>query len=174
VNRKYNEEETIMTVRRKATALAVVVVLVLSVIVAVQTVLACEAGCTPGFWKQPQHVEFWTAPYHPDYPLNLVFNLTGYDELAGDTLLQALKYNGGPDLLGGARILLRAGVASLLNAAYDAEHGDPWLYWPVADIIAQVNAALADGPASGVSGTLIYWGGEFDDMNNMGCPLLED
>ncbi len=45
--------------RTKVTILAVLAMLVIAVVVAVQPVLACYEGCTPGFWKQEQHFYAW-------------------------------------------------------------------------------------------------------------------
>jgi hypothetical protein len=209
VNLKYNEEETNMTVRRKATVLAVVVVLVLSAIVAVQTVLACEKGCTPGFWKQlEKHGSFWTG-YSPTDTVGEVFEWGSwqyyehphgspdwwpengwwephphpylherYPDLANDTLLEALNYNGGPGIDGAARILLRAAVATLLNSAYDAAQDPQWdwgyEHFNVSYIIDYTNLALLDGAKTDLPWSSIWWAEEWDGLNNLGCPLLED
>jgi hypothetical protein len=83
--------------------------------------------------------------------------------LAGNTLMQALNFKGGSDLIGGARNLLRISVSSLLNAC------DPDIAFPMdlQEVIDAVNAALAtlDRTQMGTLQTLL--GG----YNNLGCPI---
>jgi hypothetical protein len=87
------------------------------------------------------------------------------DELGLDdtTLLDALSLRGGPGTRGAAEILLRAAVASLLNAAH------PDIDYPrtTAEIIADVNAALASLDRA----TILALARELDADNNLGCPL---
>jgi len=148
------------------------VVLVLSLIVAMQPVFACTAGCTPGFWKQEQHFEFWTG-HSPGDPVGSVFDVPDdWDDLNGDgepdTLLDALKYKGGPGPEGAARILLRAAVATLLNSAYDDANSAGWGWgWWTINLTTQVN----DNLASGNRGGMLQLAQGLDGLNNMGCPL---
>ena len=119
-------------------------------------------GCTPGYWKN--HEAAWPPTgYSRSQTLQSVFDVPdalGYDST---TLLQALEFGGGKGVSGGARILLRAAVASLLNAA----HGGVSFGLSTADVISQVNAALATGDRD----TMISLGGTLDNLNNGGCPL---
>jgi hypothetical protein len=74
-------------------------------------------------------------------------------------LLQALSFQGGNTLCGGAEILLRAAAAAYLNSlrvAYPLTSGQ---------VIADVNAALAscDRP------TIVAEAGVLDKNNNLGC-----
>jgi hypothetical protein len=121
-------------------------------------------GCTPGYWKN--HEDSWPATgYYTGQSLESVFDLPdalGYDNV---TLHNALKFGGGPGVQGGARILLRAAVASLLNSA----HPGVDFAMTTADVIADVNAALASGSRA----TMISLAGDLDDANNAleGCPL---
>jgi hypothetical protein len=98
-------------------------------------------GCTPGYWKQEQHFDSWTAPYTPETLFEDVFS--DPNDLIDDdtTLLDALQGGGGPGAEGAAKILARAAVASLLNAASP----DVDFTMTTADVIADVNAALASG-----------------------------
>ncbi|HSF43302.1 MAG TPA: hypothetical protein VLT87_26115, partial [Thermoanaerobaculia bacterium] len=68
-----------------------------------------------------------------------------------------------PGTLGAAKILLRAAVAALLNAAHSG------VDYPrtTAEIIADVNAALASNNRN----TMLELASELDDDNNGGCPL---
>jgi hypothetical protein len=165
-----------MRIRRKATILTLVGVL--SLIVAAQPVSACKYGCTPGFWKQPQHFGYWTAPYVPDGDaptlVGQVFEGIGgyFPELADDTLLEALSYKGGRDLEGAARIYLRAAVATLLSSAYNLDQGgDPWQYaeWTPDAIANRVVQVLSWGSRKAIISNAEV----FDGYNNteLGCPL---
>ena len=78
-------------------------------------------GCTPGYWKN--HTDSWPPTgYSPGQAVDSVFaNVnTFYPALGNATLFQALGFDGGPGAEGAAEILLRAGVAALLNAAHPA------------------------------------------------------
>jgi hypothetical protein len=122
-----------------------------------------EEGCTPGFWKQPQHLDAWVT-YSPDQTLGSVFTLTGdFAGLADVTLLAALDFEGGPTTADAAEVLLRQAVAALLNAA------SPDVDYPLteAEIIAAVNAALASGDRA----TILDLAEELDTFNNLFCPL---
>lgn len=164
-----------MKIEKKAAVLAVSVAFVLSLAVAVLPVFAmpCKYGCTPGFWKQPQHFGYWTG-YSPAQTVGEVFGGIEllFPDLADDTLLQALSYEGGPDLEGAARIYLRTAVATLLSSAYNsALGGDPWEYaeWTPDVIAARVVLVLSWGDRE----TILWNASEFDRYNNteLGCPL---
>jgi len=117
-------------------------------------------GCTPGYWKN--HLDSWVG-YTPGQSLESVFdvpNSLGYDIV---TLQEALSFQGGSGVAGGARILLRAAVASLLNAA----HPDVDFDLTTAEVIADVNAALASGDRA----TMLDLAADLDELNNQGCPL---
>jgi len=118
-------------------------------------------GCTPGFWKN--HTSHWVG-YVPDATVGSVFaEANGFPALADDSLVEALAYQGGSGAIGGARILLRAAVAALLNEAH------PDVDYSVVGVIALVDAALATGDRA----TMIGLGGLLDGENNAvdGCPL---
>ncbi len=101
--------------------------------------LVCEdyEGLTPGFWKN--HTKVWEGYVKTDLVGDVFTIPAAFNELADDTLLQALKYGGGGKSIGMARSLLRAGVAAVLNASH------PYVNYPMtgAQIISQVNEALA-------------------------------
>jgi hypothetical protein len=121
-----------------------------------------DEGCTPGFWKQDQHFDSWTG-FSPSDTLESVFDVPDSLGLDSTTLLQALNFGGGPGVQGGAEILLRAGVAALLNAA------SPDVDYPLttAEVITAVNAALASGDRD----TMLDLAAELDANNNLACPL---
>lgn len=109
-------------------------------------------GCTPGYWKQPHHVDSWQG--HD--PSDLYSDVFGVGPSI--TLLEALKTGGG-----GESALLRHSVAALLNAAnagvsYDLGEGA---------IIAAVQAAYADGSKSAFNATK----DELETFNQQNCPL---
>ncbi len=117
-------------------------------------------GCTPGFWKN--HPDIWPAPYKPSQTVGSVFS--GVDlSLANKTLSDALGFGGGAGVVGAQEILLRAAVAALLNAANDE------IDYPLtpAEVIAQVNAALATGNRD----TILELASKLDGYNNLGCPI---
>ena len=71
-------------------------------------------GCTPGYWKQPQHFSDWTDPYDPTDLFSEHFE----NAFPGKTLLTVLSQPAssppGPNALNS---LGRHTVAALLNAA---------------------------------------------------------
>jgi hypothetical protein len=84
-------------------------------------------------------------------------------DFADATLLEALSFQGGPGVDGATEILLRAAVAAYLNSfAVD---------YPLttAEVVSQVNAALASGSRS----TMLTLASTLDANNNgiAGCPL---
>jgi hypothetical protein len=121
-----------------------------------------QEGCTPGFWKQPQHLDAWVT-YSPSQTLESVFDVPDAFGLDNVTLLAALDFEGGPTTADAAEVLLRQAVAALLNAA------SPDVDYPLteAEIIAQVNAALASGDRD----TILALAEELDTFNNLFCPL---
>jgi hypothetical protein len=92
-----------------------------------------------------------------------VFDVPDAFNLDNRTLVQALNFKGGSGAQGAAQILLRAAVAALLNSA----HPDVDYPRTTAEVIADVNAALASGNRS----TMLALATELDDDNNLGCPL---
>jgi hypothetical protein len=126
------------------------------------TVPPGEEGCTPGFWKQPQHLDAWVT-YTPGQTLESVFDVPDAFGLDSVTLLEALSFEGGPTTADAAEVLLRQAVAALLNAA------SPDVDYPLteAEIIAQVNAALASEDRA----TILALAEELDTFNNLFCPL---
>lgn len=117
-------------------------------------------GCTPGFWKN--HTSAWVG-YTPGQTLESVFDLPDSLGLDNKTLLEALNFGGGSGVKGAAQNLLRAAVAALLNAAH------PDINYPMtaAEVIAQVNAALASNNRA----TMLGLATTLDTQNNAGCPI---
>jgi hypothetical protein len=120
-------------------------------------------GCTPGFWKNC--TANWCDAYATTDLVSSVFTVpdcvnTTTLNLGNKTLLQALSFQGGSTLNGGAQILLRAGTAALLNACKG-------IGYPLTtdQVIAQVNAALASCDRA----TMIALAGILDANNNLGC-----
>ncbi len=122
-----------------------------------------DTGCTPGYWKN--HTDSWAGTgYAPSQKVGSVFSgASAFPSLASKTLLQALQGGGGPGLDGAAKILLRAAVAALLNAAHSG------VDYPrtTAEILADVNAALSSGNRN----TMLNLATALDNDNNLGCPL---
>ena len=126
---------------------------------------AGDEGCTPGYWKVPQHHDSWLPTgYSTDQLVPSVWiEATAYPEPAIATLLEALDFNGGPTVQDAAETLIRAAVAGLLDAAH------PGVNYPrtEASIISDVNAALASGDRA----TMLALKDAIDADNNLGCPL---
>ncbi|UOY03412.1 hypothetical protein [Blastococcus sp. PRF04-17] len=116
-------------------------------------------GCTPGYWKN--HSSAWQG-YAPSQSLSSVFSATPA-AYASTTLLQGLSFGGGNGVDGASRILLRAAVAAVLNAAHD----DVAYAFTSTQVISRVNAALASGNRS----TILTLATELDVANNGGCTL---
>lgn len=122
-----------------------------------------EDGCTPGFWKNHQSAWASTA-YTTGQTVGSVFTLpSDLSSLGQNSLLAALQGGGGTGQLGGAKILLRAAVAGLLNASHSS------VDYPVSesDLIADVNAALASLDRD----TMLDLATSIDNQNNLGCPI---
>jgi hypothetical protein len=116
-------------------------------------------GCTPGYWKN--HTDSWTV-YSPSQSLSSVFAATPA-VYSSTTLLQGLSFNGGNGVDGASRILLRAAVAAILNAANE----DVDYQYTSAQITSRVNAALASGDRA----TILALATDLDRANNGGCTL---
>jgi hypothetical protein len=109
-------------------------------------------GCTPGYWKQPQHLDSWTA-YVSDDLFDVVFGVDSEVRSLGE----ALHLKGGK---GGFNQLARHAVAALLNAASpDVDYG-----FTEVEIIALVQDAFASGDAETAKDMLAT-------ENELGCPL---
>jgi hypothetical protein len=108
-------------------------------------------GCTPGYWKAPQHHDSWTAPYTPSTLFSDVFE----DAFPGMTLLQVLNQGGG-----GLNALGRHTVAALLNAASGGVDYD----FTTTEVINAFNAVFPGGDYEGQKNI-------FAGFNEQGCPL---
>ena len=125
-------------------------------------------GCTPGFWKNSPG-SWPPTGYSPNQLITSVFDLPNgkiNNSLGGDSLMDALNYGGGDNLLGAAQNLLRSAVASLLNST----HPDVDFPRSEADVIADVNAALATKDR----GSILALHAALDADNNLGCDLPND
>ena len=124
------------------------------------TVISTYEGLSHGYWKN--HVSDWTG-YSTSDTLESVFDIPDSFGLDDNTLLEALDFQGGPDLADKAQILLRNAVASLLNAAH------PNIDYPLSlvEVIADVNAALASEDGA----TMLALEAILDGYNNLGADL---
>jgi hypothetical protein len=123
-----------------------------------------EEGCTPGYWKQPKHLEAWL-----DYdPSNGFFDIFGREitirwklkkgkplPLTNPTLLQALQAKGG-----GINALVRHAVAALLNAI----NPDINNAYTVDEIILLTQIAIDSGSYRSTKDLFV-------ESNEAGCPL---
>lgn len=126
-------------------------------------------ACTPGYWKQLQHFDSWPGGYLPTQLISSRFSAASLytssklGNLGSLTLVQGLSLPGGPGPVGSAQILLRAGVAALLNARNSA------LSYPMteAQVISAMNAVLAGGDRD----AMLTLSMRLDQYNNARCPL---
>lgn len=109
-------------------------------------------GCTPGYWKQPQHFGNWIG-YTQSDRFNTVFARPVFTD--NRTLLQALNAGGG-----GLNRLGRHATAALLNAA----NGGVAFGMTPTQVIAAVQAAFDNGTTDALAS-------QFEKLNERGCPL---
>jgi hypothetical protein len=120
-----------------------------------------KAGCTPGFWKNCT-IHWQLTGYTTGQTLGSVFSFGNCcPNLGNASLLAALDFDGGDGACGAARILLRAAVAALLNAA------SPEVDYPFTtqEVIGSVNAVLQSCNRD----ALTTLASELDRANNLGC-----
>lgn len=109
------------------------------------------AGCTPGFWKQSHHFQYWTAPFAPSTQFSAVFA----NAFPGQTLLQVVSAGGG-----GLTALGRHTVAALLNAASsEVDYG-----WTAQQVVNAFNAAYASGDYAPLHT-------QFEGLNERDCTV---
>ncbi len=111
-------------------------------------------GCTPGFWKQKQHLAYWTG-FDPSMKFADVFGVSPRKDW---TLLEALGVGGG-----GENALARHAVAALLNAASPRVD---YLYTQE-QIILMVRTAFLTGHFETVKDGLMV-------QNETGCEDIKD
>lgn len=126
----------------------------------IQIRLPPQEGLSHGYWKNHEN---WPTGYTQSMLLKDVFSNASLYVPTTDTLLNALKYKGGDDEAGAARILLRNAVASVLNARH------PCINYPIleADLIAEVNEALGSHNRA----TILDLEKILDGYNNLGADL---
>ncbi len=118
-------------------------------------------GCTPGYWKQEQHVDSWPATVTPFTTYSAVFDriitvrINKVGLVTDPTLLQALSALGGQ-----INTLARHSAAAYLNSASGGVSYD----LTTDEIIANVQAAIDSGDLGSVIEALV-------SFNEQGCPL---
>lgn len=108
-------------------------------------------GCTPGYWKQPQHFDSWTST---GYSPNQLFSSVFENAFPGMTLVQVLEQGGG-----GLYALGRHTVAALLNGASPAVEFE----LSAAQVISQFNGVFPGGDYEGLKNDFAY-------LNERYCP----
>jgi hypothetical protein len=137
------------------------------------TTTVVHEGCTPGFWKNRGITtgDWLETGYAPGQLLNTVFtfNHTAINSLGTSTMLQALDFGGGTGVLGGARNLLRAATAAILNASHD----DVGYAMTATAVLHAVNTALVKGSDTDNQwrARMLSLATTLDMHNNAGCPL---
>ena len=120
-------------------------------------------GCEKGYWKK--HPASWPPTgYSPGQMVKSVFpSVTIYfASLENTSLFNALSFTGGAGNEKAAKILLRAAIVALLNAAH------PDIAYPrtEAQVIADVNTALLQNRDA-----MVVLAEELDESSKLGCPL---
>ena len=110
-------------------------------------------GCTPGYWKQPQHFDSWPSGLSPGTLFSDVFE----NAFPGKTLLQVLETGGG-----GLNALGRHTVAALLNA-----ENDDVAYGMNGDMVIELFNDVYPGTLFDYEGLKDF----FAHKNEEGCPL---
>jgi hypothetical protein len=110
-------------------------------------------GCTPGYWRQSQHFDSWTAPYAPTTLFNDVF-AGGFPGL---TLLDVVWMGGG-----GINALGRHAVAALLNSA----SGDVSYDLSVQQVLDRYNASYLGSRSVQNDAKNV-----FEMLNEQGCTI---
>ena len=131
----------------------------------VAAVTTGNQGCTPGYWKN--HTDNWEE-YSPTTKVGMLFGST--IPQANDTFLQALNYGGGSDINGARQILLRAAVASTLNAAHEGL-GFAWRRFSGPPAPSGFVAVVKNLLAGTDRAAMISYAAQLDKLNNSGCPL---
>ena len=109
-------------------------------------------GCTPGYWRQEQHLDNWVG-YYPTNDFAFVFTVTpSFDP---HSLLDAVWLGGG-----GEEALARHAVAALLNSSNPSVS---YMY-STADVISMVQQAYATGNFETIKNL-------FEAQNEIFCPL---
>ena len=108
-----------------------------------------DDGCTPGFWKQVQHLEKWTG-FAPGDIFSDVFGAG-----PGITLFEAVNLKGG-----GANRLMAHAVAAILNVS----NPDVDYALTLVEIIALVQDAFATGDFRTAKNIFVT-------ENERGCPI---
>ena len=121
---------------KKTRSMLAISVLGVMLLAGMNSAIASE-GLTIGYWKNHTDGGEWVG-YSTDQTLEDVFDLPAAYEHLDATLLEALKFKGGRDLDGAARLLLKQAVAALLNIA----HPDIKYSMSENDLFSDVNHAL--------------------------------
>src|SRR5688572_12181592 len=119
-----------------------------------------SSGCTPGYWKQPQHFDSWPtvapANYLPTDSFNAVFEIGTNWFPNSFTLLDALNAKGG-----GVNALARHATAALLNAAKE--------FYPISWEFVRTPLMWSYFGVPGYEVETIK--NLFEGHNELGCPL---
>ena len=137
-------------------SILILFVLILSLVLLLQVSSSAgepcdKLGCTPGYWKQPQHLDSWVF-YSPDAYFDDTFGVG-----PRITLLDALWLKGG-----GENAFLRHATAGLLNSV----HPDVHYYYYHDALLAFVQNTYAGTPPDFEYNKDLLAG-----WNEAGCPL---
>jgi hypothetical protein len=146
-------------------------------------------GYTPGFWKNhtadsPSGHNAWQyTGYATGELLGDVFPDACLDdsprgnngEFAEFTLLEGLRLKGGRSTTGAKGILLRAGVAALLNASFGERMASlpDWIWAPFPETSDEVIAMVSAATCSDDRQEMLTLASYLDDLNNEGSEYFD-
>lgn len=126
--------------------------------------LPVPTGCTAEVWTGLPADAWILAGARPDQRVRDTFRESAsYGAVGTATLRSALRFRSGPDLLGTAKALVRAGTAAFLNA------GHPRIEYPLTQtqVITKVDTALRSSDAAAI----LAAARDLDAANGAACPL---
>jgi hypothetical protein len=122
-------------------------------------------ACSTEFWGAAPLDPWAYAGVRPDVKLRDTFReVAAYESLGTATLRAAVRFHGGPGLLGVAKDLVRAGTVALLNA------GHPRIEFSLTQtqVVTKVDTALRGRDIA----AMVRVTQELDEVNAApGCPL---
>lgn len=126
--------------------------------------LPVPTGCSAAIWSGLSRDAWLQGGDHPEERVRDVFKESApYGPIGVAMLGTAIRFHGGPGLLGAAKELVQAGTAALLNA------GHPRVEYPLTrtQVVIEVDAALLGHDP----GAILALAHQLEAANGASCPL---